>query len=141
MEPLDVDGIPSGALLMMDTAPIIYVLERHHELAQRFDPLFEAHDAGRVQFAVTTVTIAEVLTGPSRSGNDALVREYRSLLESWRVAPLDAEIAAEAALLRATYGFKLPDAVQAASARVHDAYALITNDKGFSRIRDLRVIG
>lgn len=140
MEPLAVDRIPSGALLMMDTAPIIYVLEKHPDFAQRFEPLFEAHAAGRLQFAVTTVTISEVLTGPARSANGVLLRKYRNLLESWRVAPLDTEVAAEAALLRARYGLKLPDAVQAASARLHNAYALVTNDKGFSRVRGLRVI-
>jgi predicted nucleic acid-binding protein len=140
MEPLDVDEIPTGALLMMDTAPIIYVLEKHPELGQRFEPLFKAHAAGKLEFAVTTVTISEVLTGPARSDNGALLREYRSLLESWRVTPLDIDIAAEAALLRAAYGLKLPDAVQAASALLHRAYALVTNDKGFSQIRTLRVI-
>ena len=141
MEPIDVEAIPLGALLLMDTAPIIYVLERHPEFAQRFEPLFESHAAGKLAFAVTTVTIAEVLTGPRNGADGALFQEYRLLLESWRVVPLDIEIAAEAALLRSRYGLKLPDAVQAASARVINAHALVTNDRVFARLRSLRVIG
>jgi hypothetical protein len=36
--------------------------------------MFEAHGAGRLRFAVTTVTIAEVLTGPLQWGDEALAR-------------------------------------------------------------------
>jgi len=128
------------ALLVVDTAPIIYVLEENPQFAPRFEPVFKAHQAGTLPFAVTTVTIAQALTGPMTREDRALVREYRHLLESWRVIPLDAEIAEEAAFLRVEYGFKLPDAVQAASARMIDAYALVTNDRGFSRLATLRVI-
>ena len=48
MDPIDVEAIPSGALLLVDTAPIIYVLEGHPEFGPRFEPIFAAHDAGTV---------------------------------------------------------------------------------------------
>jgi hypothetical protein len=50
----------SEASLLLDTAPIVYVLEAHPEFASRFAPLFVAHAAGRLHFAVTTITIVEV---------------------------------------------------------------------------------
>jgi hypothetical protein len=50
----------------------------------RFKPLFAAQAAGHLRFAVMTITIAEVLTGPLRSGDDALARRYRAFLESWQ---------------------------------------------------------
>jgi predicted nucleic acid-binding protein len=65
---------------------------------------------------VTTITIAEVVTGPIQAGNDALARRYRTILESWRVVELTAAIAESAARLRASLRLKLADAVQAASA-------------------------
>jgi hypothetical protein len=52
-------------------------------------PLFEAHAAGRLRFAITTITIAEVLTGPMKTGDEALARRYRATLESWRPVALD----------------------------------------------------
>ena len=64
MGPLNLEGLPEQALLLVDTAPIIYVLEAHPELAPIFKPIFEAHDKGLLRLAVTTVTLAEVLTGP-----------------------------------------------------------------------------
>lgn len=86
------------------------------------------------------MTIAEVLTRPLQAGDEALARRYRALLESWRVAPPDADIAESAARLRAAYRLKLPDAVQAATALALDADALVTHDRDFSRIGALRML-
>lgn len=140
MEPLNVGGLPDRALLLIDTAPIIYVLEEHPSLAARFAPLFDAHAAGRLRFAVTTVTIAEVLTGPLRLGEEGLARRYRAVLQSWQVVGLDLDIAESAARLRATSRLKLADALQAASALAINAVALVTHDQDFARVRGLNII-
>jgi predicted nucleic acid-binding protein len=140
MEPLELDDLPAQALLLIDTAPIIYFLEGHRTLAARFRPLFAAHAADRLRFAVTTITIAEVLTGPLRAGDDALARRYRAILESWQPVELNVDIAESAARLRGSLRLKLADAVQAASALAINAAALVTHDRDFSRVRALRVI-
>ena len=93
-----------------------------------------------VQFAVTTITIAEVLTGPMKAGDEALARRYRAILETWRPIALDVDIAESAARLRATLRLGLADAVQAASALAVNAAALVTHDRDFSRVRSLRVL-
>ncbi|MBS0394087.1 MAG: PIN domain-containing protein [Proteobacteria bacterium] len=140
MESLDLRELPEHALLLLDTAPIIYWLESHPRLAPRFEPLFDRHAAGEFRFAVTTVTIAEVLAGPLQAGDEALARRYRAVLESWRCIDLDVQIAEGAARLRASLRLKLPDAVQAASALAINAAALVTHDRDFSRVKPLRVI-
>ena len=58
MEPLDAAALPDGALVLVDSAPIIYVLEGHPKLARRFQPLFDRHAKGEIAFAVTAITIA-----------------------------------------------------------------------------------
>jgi predicted nucleic acid-binding protein len=140
MEPLAFEDLPEQALLLVDSAPIIYVLEGRSRLAARFSPLFEANAIGRVRFAVTTITVAEVLTGPLRASNEVLARRYRAILESWQLVPLDVDIAESAARLRASLRLKLADAVQAASALAIGAAGLVTHDRDFSRIGSLRVI-
>ncbi len=127
-------------MLLMDSAPIIYFLESHPTMGPRFKPVFEAHAAARVLFAVTTVAIAEVLTGPLQTGDEALARRYRAILESWQCIDLDVGIAESAARLRASLRLKLPDAVQAASALAVNAAALVTHDRDFSKVKSLRVI-
>jgi predicted nucleic acid-binding protein len=140
MEPLDLEGLPEGALLLVDSAPIIYMLEDHPAFMPRFRPLFDAHAAGRLRFAVTTLAIAEVLTGPLKAGDEALARRYRAILDSWGPVALDSAITETAARLRASLKLKLADAVQAASALAVDAAALVTHDRDFSRVRSLRII-
>jgi predicted nucleic acid-binding protein len=140
MEPLDPAGFAQRALLLLDSAPIIYCLEDHPTLAPVFRPLFVAHAAGALRFAVTTLTIAEVLAGPLQAGDEALARRYCGVLESWEVVPLDSDIAQSAARLRATLKLELADAVQAASALAINAAALITHDRDFSRLRALPVL-
>jgi len=141
MEPLTLDDLPEHALLLIDTAPIVYVVEDHPELAPIFRPVFERHEAGQVRFAVTTITLAEVLTGPLSAADEALAARYRATLKSWFVVDLDSEIAEGAARLRATLKLKLGDAIQAASALAVNADALVTHDRDFSRLKSLRVIG
>lgn len=140
MEPLALGDLPERALLLLDSPPIIYFLEDHPQPGARFRPLFEAHEAGRMHFAVTTITVAEVLAGPLRQGEEALAKRYRAILESWRPVALDMDIAESAARLRASLRLKLADAVQAASALAINAAARVTYDHDFSRLRSLRVI-
>ena len=140
MAALELGDLPDDALVLVDSAPIIYFLEGHPKLGPHFKPLFEAHQAGRLRFAITTITIAEVLTGPLRAGDDALAQRYRAIFEAWQLVPLDIDIAESAARLRASLGLKLADAVQAASALATNAAALVTHDRDFSRVRALRII-
>jgi len=140
MEPLEFEDLPEQALLLLDSAPVIYYLESHPTFASRFNPLFEAHRVGRVRFAVTTITIAEVLTGPLATGDEVLARRYRALLERWDPVELDVHIAESAARLRASLRLKLADAIQAASALAINAAALVTHDRDFSQVHALRII-
>lgn len=140
MGSLALSALPKGALVLVDSAPIIYVLEGHARLAPRFRPLFERQAAGDIAFAVTTVTIAEVLTGPLGAGEEALAKRYRAVMESWQVVTLTADIAESAARLRASLKLKLADAVQAASAIAVSADALVTHDRDFAKLKGLAIL-
>jgi len=140
MGAINAGELAEGALLLMDSAPIIYFLEGHPKFSPIFKPLFIAHDAGRIQFAVTTISVAEVMTGPLQAGDEALAERYRAILESWQVVELTAHIAANAARLRASLRLKLADAVQAASAISINVDALVTYDRDFSKVHTLKVL-
>ncbi len=62
----------------------------------------EAHAAGKRRFAVTTITIAEVLTGPFQIGDDELASRYRATLNGSQTISVDADIAESAARLSAS---------------------------------------
>ena len=133
-------GLSDGDTVLVDTAPWIYVLEDHPVFAPRFTGLFEAAEQGRLQLALTTVTLAEVLTGPFKAKQTALAKRYEKALNHYQVVPLTAQVAALAAQLRVQYRLKFPDAVQLASALDLGAAALVTHDRDFSRVQGLPVL-
>ena len=140
MAALDLAGLAPGALVLVDSAPIIYFLEQHPKFGPRFQPLFDRHGAGEIVFAVTTMTMAEVLVGPFGASEEALAKRYRAVMESWQVVNLTAEIAESAARFRARLKLKLPDAIQVASAIAVGADALVTHDRDFSKVKTLAVL-
>ena len=133
-------GLSDGVTVLVDTAPWIYVLEDHPVFAPRFTGLFEAAEQGRLQLALTTVTLAEVLAGPFKAKQTALAKRYEKALNHYQVVPLTAQVAALAAQLRVQYRLKFPDAVQLASALDLGAAALVTHDRDFSRVQGLPVL-
>ncbi len=133
-------SLSDGVTVLVDTAPWIYVLEDHPVFAPRFTGLFEAAEQGRLQLALTTVTVAEVLAGPFKAKQTALAKRYEKALNHYQVVPLTAQVAALAAQLRVQYRLKFPDAVQLASALDLGAAALVTHDRDFSRVQGLPVL-
>jgi predicted nucleic acid-binding protein len=136
----DWSALPDGALLLVDSAPLIYLLENNAQHAQRFAGLFEAAAASRLRVALTTVTLADVLTGPYKHGRDALARKMQAALCEYDVLPLTASIAVDSARLRARYRLRLPDAIQLATALDINAYALVTHDRDYSNVKDVRIL-
>ena len=132
--------LAAGATVLVDTAPFIYILEEHPRFADRFAGLFALADAGALYIALSTVTLAEVLTGPFQAGNSALGRRYEKALSQYTLVPVSAPIAVLAARLRADYRLKLPDAIQLASALDIGAAALVTHDRDFSRVSGIDVL-
>jgi predicted nucleic acid-binding protein len=135
--------IPGGAVVLVDSAPIIYFLEDHRTLAPRYLRLFARAAEGDLDIAISTITIAEVLSGPAAAGNEVLLEQYRSALVrgvGWRVVEVSEALAVSAARLRAKYRLKLPDAIQLATAVFIGAYALVTHDGDFKAVHDVRIL-
>ena len=133
-------GLPAGATVLVDTAPFIYMLEDHPTLAPRFVGLFEAERRGELTIAITPVTVAELLVGPLKAGQDGLARRYERELQAYALVPIDAMLAAQAARLRVRYGLRLPDALQLAAALEIGASAVVTHDRDFAAVDGIQVI-
>ena len=136
--------IPDGVTVTVDTAPIVYLLSDVQPLSDYFAPLFEAVEQGRNRIMVSTITVAEVLVGPLRNGEETLAKRYRDSLtkaKGWSSVPLSIDIAASAARIRAAYRLKLPDAIQLATALETDSYALVTYDRDFKSIDEILIVG
>ena len=94
-----------------------------------------AIESGALRGLTTTLTLAELLTLTARAGAPQAPADYELFLTNFpnlRVAPLDEAVARELALVRAATGLRTPDAVQVASARVHKADVILSNDRRWS---------
>lgn len=129
-----------GDLVVVDSAPLIYLLEDHAQFGPLFEGLFALHAQGRVQVAISTITVTEVMIGPLKHNKTALAKRYEKALAGFDVIPVSQEIALTAARLRAGHGLRLPDAIQAATVLEAGAVALVTHDRDFSRLEGLRVL-
>ena len=135
--------VPDGASVLIDTNPIIYLLEGN-PLGEPFRSIFEAIDRGRISALVTPITIAEVVTGPIKGGKEALTERSRRTLPQnpgWGLRAIDADIAVLAARLRVRHALKLPDAIQLAVALEAGCHALVTHDRDFAGVTDMLVLG
>jgi len=133
-------GLARGDRVVVDSAPLIYLLDGHPVFAPLFEGLFQAQEDGLLDICLSTIALAEVLTGPLRHQQDALAKRYEKALAGFELVPVTQEIAVTAARLRAGSGLRLPDAIQAATALETQAAALVTHDRDYSRLQGLKIL-
>ena len=133
-------NLAHGATVVVDTAPIIYVLEGNPRFCDQFVGLFEAAQAGHLNIAISTITLAEVLTGPYKAGQTALAKRFESALSRYTLLAVTPSVAVLAAQLRAQYHLRLPDAIQLATALDSGATAFVTHDRDFSQVTGIDIL-
>jgi len=130
-------------LLGIDTAPFIYFIEQHPTYLSLMREILQLVDSGTILACSSVITLTELLTMPLRSGNFSLADEYRRLLyysRNFRLIPISVTIAERAALIRAQYNLRTPDAIQIATALHCECDTFLTNDVKLKRLTELRVL-
>jgi predicted nucleic acid-binding protein len=61
-----------GHTVGLDTAPLIYFIEKHPQYFPTVRPFFEAVERGDIQIITSTLTLTEVLIHPLRQGSQML---------------------------------------------------------------------
>lgn len=138
------DDLPLSAVVGIDTAPFIYLIEEHPTYDPIVAPFFRDRIKAGQNYGVTSViTVSEVLVQPLRRNEPELIERYEAAMRRGRnilVAEITHAIAKRAARLRATHNLRLPDAFQLAAAIEHGASHFITNDARLKRVNDIRVL-
>lgn len=137
------DALRGVNRLGIDTAPFIYFVETHAVYFPTCKAVFELIQVGQVSGWTSLLTLTETLPHPLSSGDVVLENTYRLLLLSTTgitSLPVDTDIAASAAGLRADYGLRTPDALQIATALSAGCEAFLTGDKKLRRVMELRIL-
>jgi len=129
--------------IALDSNVFIYVLEATEPWAAAGRALIRALEAGNATGYLSSVALAEILTGPARKGDLAGVECYNDEIRSTkglRIAGVPPEIAPDIAVIRGLRRLRLPDAIHLASARASGATAFVTNDREIRGSVKLEVI-
>jgi predicted nucleic acid-binding protein len=125
--------VPAGETLLLDTSVVIAYLDRRDRTSPVASGILDGLvRPGRNPAVVSTVTVAEVLVGPARSGDDALqaaILEFMTQFPGLRVEALDLRIAQRAATLRARYRMRLADALIVGTGLIAGAGRIVSNDR------------
>lgn len=138
------DSLQGVTRLFLDSAPVIYAVERNPQYLPLVRVVFERIFSGLPMGVVSPITLAECLVQPYRLGQNELQQDFIELMtdnQNIEFVPIDDEIIAiDAAEIRARYNLQLPDAFQITVALAAGCEAFLTNDVTFKRVTELRVL-
>lgn len=130
-------------ILGLDTAPLIYFIEDVDPYADLIDPVFNLLEHRRLHAVTSTITLAEILSKPLAEKKFGLIDEIKFTLKTFptlSMIAIDEQLAEAAALIRARYKIRLPDALQIAAAIQGEATLFLTNDKRIKKVDALEVL-
>lgn len=116
----------SGIDFIADTNAIIYLLSGK--------PYMKQYEEARL--GVSVITEMELLSFPRVTPTE--LSNLKALLSDCIIFPLNNTVKSRAIHIRRTYGTKLPDSIVAATS-LECAVPLITADKGFKKITELKL--
>lgn len=129
--------------IFLDTAPIIYFIEKNSTYHKVVTTVFEKVDNNLITVVTSPITLAECLIHPLQKGLIPAQQNFLDLIvNGYNVTfkDIDYTLATEAAKVRVKYNLKLPDAFQLAAALATGCEAFLTNDTFFRRVNELQVI-
>ena len=132
-----------GLRVCIDTAPIIYFIEKNQRYLNIVRPVFAAIDAGSIEAITSTITLLEVLVQPLKANNKSLAEKYREVLlysEGLTTFEILHEVSEMSSELRAKHSIKTPDAIQLAVCMLYGANKFITNDPALKKVSDIDVL-
>jgi predicted nucleic acid-binding protein len=141
--PAPVGPLAGHRVVGLDSNVFIYLLETAGREAEQAGRVLDAIDGSSLRASVSAVAVAEILTGPARAGDAALMERYLDELRSFdglSIVAVDADTAFYAARLRGRESYALPDSIHLAAARLDGATAFITNDRRLRSTEGLEVI-
>jgi predicted nucleic acid-binding protein len=127
----------------LDTSVFIFQVEENPKYLDLVKPIFAWLDGPRTRAVTSTITMLELLVQPYRLSDIDRVNQFYALLSTYPhldwIAPT-LEIADRAAMLRAEFRLRTPDALQAATALASQATGFVSNDPVFLKVPGLEAV-
>jgi len=131
--------------IALDTNILIYFLAGTEPYASKVEKLLNSFMKRENQGIISTINVAEVLTGFYAGGDEKKAAKTKRLLSDltlngFKIVPVTFEIADLAANLRAKRGGRLPDALIVATAINQEADLIYSQDEELQRFnKDIKI--
>lgn len=128
-------------LVAIDTNIFIYYFEDNPQFGTASKKIIDALSSKSLSGVTSIIAISETL-----SKKDLPIKIAKDIENDFFEIPkltileVDRKVAVKAAKIRREYGFRLPDAIQLATAIISRVQALITNDDRLKKFKELKVI-
>ena len=138
------DELDKIETIFMDTAPIIYYIEAHHQFGSLVNEVVKSFLSGKLIAFTSVITLAEVLSKPIGLGKIGLAERFTDFLRhgnNINLLEIKADIAEKAGILRGYYrSLKLMDAIQISTALEIKADSFLTNDTHLKQVSEIKVL-
>lgn len=128
-------------LIALDSNILIYYFEKNPEFGENSKIIFDLLIRGQISCLTSILSITEALSKATIPEKIAKELE-NSIFDIPRLSVFEVnrKIASEAARIKRKYNFRLPDAIQLATARLSKAKAFISNDEKLKKFKELKII-
>jgi predicted nucleic acid-binding protein len=137
------ESLKTVHLIFLDTAPVIYFVEKNPSFVPIVQPVFDRLDDNNLVAVVSPITLAECLVLPYKLSKPEVAQIFSDLLVNGQNVlfyPIDETTAEKAAELRARYNLTLADAFQIAIAIQAGCDAFLTNDIELKRVTEIQIL-
>ena len=129
--------------IFLDTAPIIYFLDKNSVFKTNSDKIFEDVLIKGYNLFTSSVTCTEYLVHPYRTNDEESIKIFWNFVYEFKLSirRIDNAVAVEAAKIRAEYRhIKTADALQLAAAICGGCDLFLTNDKQLKQFDKIKCV-
>jgi len=127
-------------IIGLDTSIFIYHIESNPRYQALTKTILSGVQSGQYTGVTSTITLMELTVHPWRANRANVAREYEVMLSNFPnlyTVDVTRDVARRAAQLRAIHNLSPADALQVASALVHQATLWVSNDKRLKRVASM----
>lgn len=123
----------------IDTNIFIYHYHSNPAFVSKTNSFFNALAEGKYKAVISIITLVELLSFTAPENEIEKIQDAFHSTPNLIVLPVDLEIALKAANIRRTYGYRIPDATQLATALNAKADFFLTNDQRLNTFKQIEV--
>jgi predicted nucleic acid-binding protein len=130
-----------GSKLFIDTAPVIYLVEKNPKFFDQVSYFFVESIKEEKSLVTSILMLSEVAIKPYKTSKSELLTKFERTIKSlFQIYTITWEVADLSAKLRAKYpSLKAVDSLQLATSIIYKFECFITNDRRLKAIREIPV--